>query len=800
MEIKTPMKSLLNLLLITLLLIFYDSSYSQNIYYDKVKITIASSEDLQRISELGIALDGTYIKKNQYIVGEFKRDEIDKIKNAGYTVELLIADVSKYYEKRNQQAKDTSKKKIEKNAGCFVDKYPTPNYFTLGSVGGYYSYNEIVAQLDSMHIRFPDLVTAKQAFSPVSIEGRNLWYVKISDNPSTNENEPKILFTSLAHAREPMGMQQLFYFMYYLLENYDANPSVKYLVDNLELYFIPCVNPDGYVRNSTTNPNGGGMHRKNCRQTGASNIGVDLNRNYGFMWGFDNVGSSPNIESDTYRGTSPFSEPETQAIKSITESKQFIIVIDYHCYGNVLLYPWGYINDVTPDNQTFRAFSDLMTRMNGFFYGTPMEGIGYNANGGSFDWFYGEQTTKPKILAWSPEAGNPNDGFYPASNRIESIAKSFMEMNLYVARFATKYIDVTDKSNRFLSGNEYLKYNLYNIGIINNPVDFNLSFIPISTGLTAINSTKQYSGFTFLQQKLDSIQIQIDSNISDGTILKYLYKIQTSQGYYLTDTFTFVKGIPITLFTETGSNMNQWTSTTWNTTSLEYYSPPKSITDSPNGNYPENTTRIITQSQNISLVNALYAELSFWTKWDIEPLADYVQIQISTNNGTTWQPLCGQFSQPSFLSGTSGQPIYEGNRNNWIQERIILNDYLGQNIKIRFILKSTFSYTMQNDGFYFDDMLIQIIQNTSGVQDNDMVDLYFSVYPNPTSHNLNVNYSTEKNAVLKIYSILGQEIKKITLDATKKHEILSLHGLSGVYFVWIENEKGRSKPKKIIVE
>lgn len=792
--------------ILCLLVIFdFTISYAQNLVYDKVKITIKQASDIQQISELGIALDGTYIKKNEYIVGEFSRADIEKIKAKGYPIEVLISDISAYYEKRNQQTIDSlsPQKKSVESVSCFVDKYPTPHFFTLGSVGGYYSYQEIMDALDSMHQRFPNLVSVKQALSPNSVEGRQLWYVKISDNPTVDENEPKILYSALTHAREPMGMQQLFYYMYYLLENYQTNANVKYLVDNLEMYFLPCTNPDGYVLNETTNPNGGGMHRKNCRPTGASNLGVDLNRNFGYMWGYDNVGSSTNIESETYRGTSAFSEPETQALKAFTELKQFTFVIDYHCYSNVLLYPWGYIDAITPDDSVFRAYSDLMTQMNGFFYGTPMQGIGYNANGGSFDWYYGEQTTKPKILAWSPEAGNVNDGFYPSSNRIETIAKTFMEMNLYVARFALKYADIKDKSNRFLVSGNYLRYSLYNVGM-DAPTDIALSFVPVSSGIQVNSSPKNYVQLGFLQQFNDSFPIIIDPSIPDGTILKYVFKIETTQGYYYTDTFSFVKGVPLTLFTENGNTLSQWTSTTWNTTSSAYHSSPKSITDSPNGDYPENSTRTITQSQSVSLTNAVYAELSFWTKWDIEPLADYVQIQISTDNGTTWQPLCGQNTQPSFLTSTLGQPIYDGMRDEWVQERILLNDYLGQNIKIRLKLVSAFSYMMQNDGFYFDDMLIQVITTPSFIEEKQFQG-YLNVYPNPVNgKSLSVNYTISPqdfNAKLQVISVLGQVMKSISLDAMQHHIYLSVDDLlKGVYFVAIKNSSSINKPVLIFIE
>ena len=148
--------------------------------------------------------------------------------------------------------------------------------------------------------------------------------VKISDNPDVDEAEPEILYTALHHAREPQSMMQMIYFMYYLLENYNTNPSVQYIVNNRELYFIPVVNPDGYEYNRTTNPSGGGMWRKNRKNNGSS-YGVDLNRNYGpyTYWNAPNGGSSTDPSSDTYRGTAPFSEPETSKLKEFSYYKIF---------------------------------------------------------------------------------------------------------------------------------------------------------------------------------------------------------------------------------------------------------------------------------------------------------------------------------------------------------------------------------------------------------------------------------------------------------------------------------------------
>ena len=60
--------------------------------------------------------------------------------------------------------------------------------------------------------------------------------------------------------------------------------KLRNIVDSTEMYFIPCVNPDGYVYNETTNPNGGGYWRKNRRNNNDGSYGVDLNRNYGYEW------------------------------------------------------------------------------------------------------------------------------------------------------------------------------------------------------------------------------------------------------------------------------------------------------------------------------------------------------------------------------------------------------------------------------------------------------------------------------------------------------------------------------------
>ncbi len=148
-------------------------------------------------------------------------------------------------------------------------------------------------------------------------------------------------FFLLIHAREGAGLMSVIYFMYYLLENYGSDPEVNYLVDSREMYFVPIINADGYVYNQLTNPGGGGMWRKNRKDVGNGCYGVDNNRNFGYMWGYDNIGSSPDPCAIDYRGTAAFSELENQAIRDFCNNHNFLIANNYHAYLGCGFYTLG---------------------------------------------------------------------------------------------------------------------------------------------------------------------------------------------------------------------------------------------------------------------------------------------------------------------------------------------------------------------------------------------------------------------------------------------------------------------------
>jgi len=294
-------------------------------------------------------------------------------------------------------------------------------------MGGFPTFAEAINYMDSLHNLYPNFTTARDSVG-FSYQGRALWMMKISDNPDVDEDEPEFFINALIHAREPMGLEATLRFMSYLLDNYGTDSLVTYLVDNREFYFVPVINPDGYEYNRQTDPNGGGMWRKNRHGQG-----IDLNRNWGYMWGFDDNGSSPYPSDETYRGSGPFSEPETQSLREFIISRHFNVIMNFHTYGNYFLYPWGYINSYTDDQALFTVIGDSATSSNGYAFGCPWELL-YNTNGDSNDWQYGETTEKPRIFGFVIEIGDWMDGFWPNPNNIPNLWNDVLPSLLYLSR------------------------------------------------------------------------------------------------------------------------------------------------------------------------------------------------------------------------------------------------------------------------------------------------------------------------------------------------------------------------------
>ncbi len=692
--------------IIAVLLILTGAISAQN--YKLIKVNINDEAVKNKLLLTGIDLEETHLDKSGNLEIYVSDDEYLKITATGITPEVLINNWNEYY---NSLPKLTE---AEKND--FIresrEKYGVEG-FGYGSMGGFYTYEEAINQLDSLYARFPALITEKFLVGTTE-QGRPIYAAKISDNPNSNEDEPRVLFDALIHAREPISTMTVIYFMYYLLENYGTNPEVTYLVNNREIYIVPVLNPDGYEYNRQTNPNGGGMWRKNRRNNGNGSYGVDLNRNFGYMWGYDNVGSSNVPSSETYRGPSAFSEPETQAIRNLAEPRNFKTYINYHSYNNSIIYPWGYINQVTPDNATYIEFASYMSRFNGYDYGTSYQTLGYNSNGTARDYMYGEQTTKGKAYGYTFEIGGSSDGFWPSQSRIFPLVQGNLRSNLFKSWVAGEYVSLKSPGydKQYINPGDLITMSpvLKNQGL---STGYNLTaqIESLSPLLVTGTSSAAVDSITARGEKTltNAMTFAVSPNATVSDRPKLVFKVFTGQNMMSSDTLTLSIGTPVyTLLDSANNPLTLWTVTAspstpkWEATNTAYVSAPNSFADSKSGNYANNATvsLLLTNPVNLGALSA--PKLTFWTKYDFEANWDYGQVSVSTNGGSSWTALAGLYTEPGTGSfQPPGQPLYDGVRSEWVREEMDLANY-NSDALLRFQLRSDGSQV--RDGWYLDDI------------------------------------------------------------------------------------------------
>ncbi len=785
--------------------------------YSKVQIHF---KDKQQVSELalnGLIFDHVSRKKDPaggfYYNVVINAPEMAILEASGMPFTILVDDMQKEY---------LSRKKKEEPAKTTT----LPAGFEYGSMGGYYTYSEIETELDSMRMMYPSLITEKVSIGK-SVLNNDLWMVKISDNPDTDEDEPEALYTALHHSREPQSMMTLMYFMYHILENYGSDPEITWLINNRELYFIPVVNPDGYVYNEQANPEGGGNWRKNRRDNGDGTYGVDLNRNYGYEWGYDNEGSSPYTVSDTYRGPYAFSEPETQAVRDFCNKRKFALTFNYHSYSNLLICPWGYESDFkTPDSLDYDRYGADITRYNNYEYGTGDQTVGYLVNGDSDDWMYGEQNSKEKILAFTPEVGTDSDGFWPAQERIVPLAQENMYPNLYLARAVGGFADyrsfvVQDKGNQNGypdSGEETdLFFDIVNIGQdtaysvtltmfssdphitilttgATSPVDIPPGTIHRSTALSFVSDSDTPAGYEA------QIALTVSENGLDST-----YQIKG-----------FIIGTPQVVFADGAEDgTGNWdTGVSWSTVAGSVYKGDSSFTDSPGGRYKDDTVNRLTLNNMLTLPSAQKIYLRFKTKWDIEAEWDFGRVQISTD-GSNWITLPGYYTEYGAGQGRqsdTGEQGYDGLETDWQYELMDLTAYAGNNIFIRFDMSS--DQAEVRDGWYVDDIEVLAYSDTpSGIRAGvDDVPAHFALeqnYPNPFNPSTAIRYVLPGGSGaavyvdLSVYNLLGQKVATLVSQKQKPgiyQVIWEASGMAGgVYFYRLTVQNRVVSARKMIL-
>jgi carboxypeptidase T len=785
-------------LLATLLLFVNVLSAQKAEKFSRAKINLDQSHTISRLSAMGLATDHGEHKANTFFTSDFSATEIQKAKNAGYSVEIVIDDVSKHYREQN---KNTAEKTTAVSCNNSPD-VAVPSHFHLGSYAGYFTYTEMIEIIDSMRLLYPGLISAKQPVgSFLTTEGRPIYWVRISDNPDVDQPlKPQMLTTSVHHAREPGSLSSNIFYLWYLLENYATNPQIKKIIDNTELYFIPCVNPDGYQYNITTDPFGGGLWRKNMRDNLDGSYGVDLNRNYGLTWGYDDIGSSPFTSSQTYRGTAAFSETETQAMKWFAENHNFKLNLNYHTYNDAFIYPWGHVPSLlTDDSNTFSSFGAFITEHNHYRFGTCDQTLSYVSNGGSDDWMYGETTTKNKIFAFTPEVGANEYGFYAPASVIIPDCKANLLANINTASLLLPYADVAATDDKILlEQNGYLHYNIKRLGIPDGAT-FTVSITALDSWLTVPSTTKTHTGLAMLQEATDSFSYTLSASTPNGQLVRYALK--TNNGLYDTyDTVSMYFGKKHNVTTPATSSLTDWTNTGWSVCTDKFFSPPSSLKSSTTcSNYDDANVATITLNTAIDLTLSTEAWMRFYGYWGIESKYDYVVVQASEEGSGVWQPLCGNYTKRGTFYQIPDEPIYDAQQPFWIKEQMSLNDYLGKKINIMFQLVSDAAnnYT----GFYIDDLEVRSVQDSTLTLGTANATPAIRTYPNPAKNTITIslagaNHTYEAQAIL--YDCMGRVVMKFGIK--KPTETIDINDLpSGIYSLKITGYKETIPVQKIVV-
>jgi hypothetical protein len=286
---------------------------------------------------------------------------------------------------------------------------------------GWNTYEQFMAELPRLAADCPEAFTCSVEDIGVSHEGRNMTVLKVE----TGQSEGRSLWVdSLIHAREWLAGATTMNIFNRLIREYDTDSEAAAIMDRYDtVYFLPVMNPDGYAY--THNPEGDRLWRKNRLDNPESAcFGVDLNRNYDWVWGQVAGGSSGLACSDTYRGASAASEHEVQAVQNYAQGRvdageKFEAWLSFHTYGYYWLVPFGDCTD--PDNaedtlsvafDTARAIEDV------FGTDTWLDGnscrVLYGTDGTTADWAQGALGTP---YAYTPELRGPF--FTPGEGAIE---------------------------------------------------------------------------------------------------------------------------------------------------------------------------------------------------------------------------------------------------------------------------------------------------------------------------------------------------------------------------------------------
>ena len=689
--------------------------------------------------------------------------------------------------------------------------YQTPQNYKTGSMDGYLTYQELLNELDLMKEKYPHLISTRapignfltegtpdNSVTP-SIGGNPLEWVRISDNPEQDEDEPEILYDSLIHGGEWGSLMQLVYYMWYLLENYENDATIKEIIDNAELYFVPVVNPDGLLYSQVFYnefPEGGNFGRKNRKNAFTPFEGVDLNRNFNHFingdpnnqtWGGEGSNTFDPLRYD-YAGTEPFSETETKAIKWFTENHEFLLHLTYHnsfgASGGSIYYPYFFNASPPPEENTFKNLLTELTSINNYKVTTisrPLPGL-------YVDFMYGTVGTHQRAFSILMEVPSGTTGLLRTTpERVIEISKETLSKNITAAKLILNYASVTDK-HPLHTGGHYtpeISFEIERVGLSGSG-NFIVSFEPVSNNILGAGRAVTATNLDLHQSYEGSIQVNLDPSIVEGE--EIIFDIVINNGRYNKRKRVIKKfGEATTVFQNSGEHLYEDFEVTggdlWEISEDDYVSGPLSIKASST----TSETSFLTSKRTIDLTNATSASVSYFTKWDLKAL-EFVTFEVSLDN-ENWEPMCGILTRISDREEHLGEPGYNRHQYSWALEEIDLEDYLGEVIYYRF--KYVPLIIRPEADFWLDDIRVNVVTRDQGQTANTRLD----VYPNPTNDILYID-TDYKNYTIQLFDVLGRQMEETRNSNGSQY--LDFSGFSsGMYFLKV-NANNKTETLKIL--
>lgn len=284
---------------------------------------------------------------------------------------------------------------------------------TAAATAEYHSAATLEQDMRTLADRFPDIAELHEIGR--SVENRPILALRLGERRG---NTAKLAFLGCHHAREWLAVEVPYRLAEFLLTESSTEPVPTWL-STTEIWVAPMVNPDGHEYTRTVNR----LWRKNRRPNRDGSVGVDPNRNYGYMWGTLDVNTSSHTPSDdTYVGPRAFSEPETRAVRDLIGRELFAGIITYHSYSQLILYPWGYTNDPiadTGDHTRIKALADRMhsqiAGVHGADYVAEQSAQLYPTAGDTTDWTYGVYGIPSYTIELRPDSHAAGGFVVPAS-------------------------------------------------------------------------------------------------------------------------------------------------------------------------------------------------------------------------------------------------------------------------------------------------------------------------------------------------------------------------------------------------